>query len=106
MLRYRIQIHDVNAYLCAVEVEIPVINANQACVLQLPAWIPGSYMIRDFAKNIIGIQAKLNGQAIAIEHCDKQTWQVQPSNAGLLVVSYQVYAFDLSVRSAYLDQHW
>lgn len=106
MLHYRIQIHDVNAHLFAVEIEIPVIKVNQACVLKLPAWIPGSYMIRDFAKNVIDIRAKLNDQAIAIEHCDKQTWQVQPTTTGMLVVSYQVYAFDLSVRSAYLDQHW
>ena len=68
----------------------------------LPAWIPGSYMIRDFAKNIITLEASdLNG-AIEVSKLDKQTWLCAPCS-GPLTISYTVYAWDLSVRTAHLD---
>jgi len=71
--------------------------------ITLPAWIPGSYMIRDFARNIVTIKAESMGRPIALDKCDKQTWQLPPLQ-GTVDIRYQVYAWDLSVRSAYLDQ--
>src|SRR5690554_6491968 len=106
MLHYRIHVQDANAHIFKVVLEIPVTKPNQTLSLRLPAWIPGSYMIRDFAKNISALQAEQNGTALPIRHCDKQTWQVTPAETAMLVISYEVYAFDLSVRSAYLDQQW
>jgi predicted metalloprotease with PDZ domain len=73
--------------------------AGQA--LSLPAWIPGSYMIRDFAKNIVRIKAECDGP-VALNKHDKHTWQAAPC-AGPLTLRYEVYAWDLSVRGAHLD---
>jgi predicted metalloprotease with PDZ domain len=70
--------------------------------LTLPAWIPGSYMIRDFARNITEISASDESGRLQLTKLDKQTWEVAPQR-GELTVDYRVYAFDLSVRSAYLD---
>jgi predicted metalloprotease with PDZ domain len=67
-----------------------------------PAWIPGSYLIRDFARNVMQIEARAGGRPIRIEKLDKCTWQCAPC-AGPLELRYQVYAYDLSVRGAYLD---
>jgi len=69
----------------------------------LPAWIPGSYMIREFARNIVQIRAEAGGKKIALKKLDKHTWQASPCN-GPLVLTYDVYAWDLSVRAAHLDQ--
>ncbi|MDB5806839.1 MAG: hypothetical protein JWN73_4161 [Betaproteobacteria bacterium] len=69
----------------------------------LPAWIPGSYMIREFARNIVRIDASCKGAKVALKKLDKHTWAAAPC-AGPLVVSYEVYAWDLSVRAAHLDQ--
>jgi predicted metalloprotease with PDZ domain len=72
-------------------------------ILTLPSWIPGSYMIRDFAKNIVKISAKDDlGTDINIQKLDKQTWQVQAVST-TLTIEYQIYAFDLSVRGAYIN---
>jgi predicted metalloprotease with PDZ domain len=68
----------------------------------LPAWIPGSYMIREFARHIVSLRAQSRGKPVAIGKLDKQTWRAQPA-AGLLTVICEVYARDLSVRGAYLD---
>jgi predicted metalloprotease with PDZ domain len=70
--------------------------------LALPAWVPGSYMIREFARHIVSIRAESRGRAVAIEKLDKHTWRARPA-PGALTVSYEVYAKDPSVRAAYLD---
>ena len=72
-------------------------------VVSLPAWIPGSYMIREFARNIISIHANSEGRKLRLKKLDKHTWQAAPCK-GELELTYQVYAWDLSVRAAHLDQ--
>ncbi|MGI4862091.1 MAG: M61 family metallopeptidase [Janthinobacterium lividum] len=70
----------------------------------LPAWIPGSYMIREFARNIVTLTAHdAAGETVAIRKTDKHRWLADPVD-GALTLRYQVYAWDLSVRSAHLDQ--
>ncbi len=71
-------------------------------VFSLPDWIPGSYMIRDFAKNIVQLWAGSDGRPLAVSKLDKSTWRCAPC-AGALELRYQVYAWDLSVRAAHLD---
>ena len=70
--------------------------------LRLPAWIPGSYMIRDFARHVVEISAEHNNKKLSVEIIDKSTWQIEPCQ-GELMVRYRVYAWDLSVRGAHLD---
>ncbi|MEW5709921.1 MAG: PDZ domain-containing protein [Pseudomonadota bacterium] len=68
----------------------------------LPAWIPGSYMIRDFAKHVVTIRAASGGKPLTIEKVDKHTWRCD-SAPGPVTVTMEVYAWDLSVRGAHLD---
>ncbi len=68
----------------------------------LPAWIPGSYMIREFARNIVQLRAEAGGATVACRKIDKDTWLCDPCR-GPLQLTYQVYAWDLSVRAAHLD---
>lgn len=75
----------------------------QGQVFSLPAWIPGSYVIRDFAKQVLTISAECNGQPVGVEKLDKQTWQCEACD-GPLQVTYDVYARDESVRAAFLDR--
>ena len=68
----------------------------------LPAWIPGSYMIREFAKNIVQLDAISGDLPINVKKLDKSTWQCEPCS-GPLTLRYEVYAGDFSVRAAHLD---
>ncbi|RTE87198.1 MULTISPECIES: M61 family metallopeptidase [Gammaproteobacteria] len=70
--------------------------------LRLPAWIPGSYMIRDFAKNIVTFEANSDTKTLGYTRSDKSTWLIEPC-ADPIEVTYLVYAFDASIRAAYLD---
>lgn len=99
---YTITPKDLAGHLFEVTVTVAAPNQNGQ-IFSLPAWIPGSYMIREFARNIVQIRAEAQGEAIALRKVDKHTWQAAPS-AGPLTLHYEVYAWDLSVRAAHLDQ--
>lgn len=101
-IHYHLSLSSIVGHLFNVSLHIE--NPDQyGQVLTLPAWIPGSYMIRDFAKNIVTMTAQNSvGQNINIQKHDKQTWQVDVVNSAL-TIKYQVYAFDLSVRGAYIN---
>ena len=73
-------------------------------VFSLPAWIPGSYMIREFARNIVSLSAEAGGKAVPATKLDKHSWRLPAGIQGPVTLRYTVYAWDLSVRSAHLDQ--
>lgn len=77
--------------------------AAEGQVVSLPAWIPGSYMVREFARNITSIRAEASGRKLRLTKLDKHGWRAARCE-GPLTLTYQVYAWDLSVRAAHLDQ--
>jgi predicted metalloprotease with PDZ domain len=101
MIVYRINPKYPKRHLFEVVLTVEKPDPNGQC-LSLPAWIPGSYMIRDFARHIVSIKATCGGTSVALSKLDKQTWQAEPVS-DVLAVEYEVYAWDLSVRGAYLD---
>ncbi|NCA69734.1 MAG: M61 family peptidase [Sphingobacteriia bacterium] len=102
-LLYRIRPARPQAHLFEVEIEIPAVTAEQV-TLSMPAWIPGSYMIRDFARHLLRLEAMTAaGHPLDCVKLDKQTW-VCPSAGESFSVRYLVYAWELSVRTAHLDQ--
>ena len=101
MVSYEVSFDNPNNHLFSVRLHIDKPDPKGQ-KLVLPNWIPGSYMIRDFAKNIVALKATTNEQVLQIEKLDKSSWQVQPCDSALLL-EYDIYALDLSVRSAHLD---
>ncbi|MGO4475893.1 M61 family metallopeptidase [Massilia sp. 2TAF26] len=101
-VQYTIVPKDLAGHLFNVTVTVAAPDP-QGQVFVLPAWIPGSYMIREFARNIVRIRAESGGQPVDLVKLDKHTWRAAPV-AGPLTLHYEVYAWDLSVRAAHLDQ--
>lgn len=69
----------------------------------LPSWIPGSYLLREFARHIVAIEAQDEAGPVALEQTAKGSWTAIDAR-GALRVRISVYAFDLSVRGAWLDR--
>lgn len=104
MLDYRVEAFNPQAHLFRVTLSIPAPLAAGE-VLRLPAWIPGSYMIREFSRNIVEIRAQQGASGIPLKKLDKHSWQTGTLDpAQSLVVEAVIYAWDLSVRCAHLDQ--
>jgi len=73
-------------------------------ILSLPVWAPGSYLIREFSQNINRISAKdESGKQLSVEKVRKNKWKVLRNNAKKVIVNYEYYAFELTVRTSFLD---
>lgn len=102
--QFSITLFDLHQHLIKVDLQLP---ANQQPYrLSLPSWIPGSYLVRDFAQHVHAEQClNQQGELHPWEKVDKQTWHIAPSEQPLQF-SYFVYAFDPSVRSAYCNDQY
>jgi predicted metalloprotease with PDZ domain len=100
-VHYRVAAFDVHAHLW--RVTLCIAQPARLQTVSLPAWIPGSYMIREFAKHLQNLSAAQGGKACALTQLDKCTWQIKCAAAKPLEISYEVYAFDNSVRTTWLD---
>jgi len=103
VIHYSIDASQTHSHLFRVSLHIAEPQAAQ--VVSLPVWIPGSYLVREFAKNLQKLKATQGGRAIATHQDNKSQWLIQCKEGQALQLSYEVYAFDNSVRSAWLDAH-
>jgi predicted metalloprotease with PDZ domain len=101
-IHYRVECADRNAHLFAVTLTIERPAAQQR--VALPVWIPGSYLVREFAKNLQKLQAVQGRRKLAAQQLDKHSWQIDCAPGKPLVLRYQVCAYDNSVRTAWLDR--
>lgn len=73
--------------------------------LKMPVWAPGSYLIREFAKNVESFSAfNAGGTSLNAEKINKNTWRVSTQGGSQVKVTYRVYAFEVSVRTSFVDQ--
>jgi len=102
MIAYRIEIADASAHLF--KITLTVADPAPVQQLSLPVWIPGSYMVREFSRNLSQLAARQGTQPRAVTQLAKDRWQVETSGRAALVVTYFAYAFDASVRTAWLTE--
>ncbi|RYF07554.1 MAG: M61 family peptidase [Comamonadaceae bacterium] len=100
-VHYRIEPTDLHAHLFTVTLTVAAPAARQE--VSLPVWIPGSYLVREFSKNLQQLKAQQDGAPVALAQLDKNRWQAQARKGKPLVLTYQVAAYDTSVRTAWLD---
>ncbi len=101
-MRYRVEVYDAGAHLFRVSCTFSGSGAG-ALRVSLPTWIPGSYLKRDFARHVLRFEALRGERPLPVEKVDNSTWQVEVEGEGEVTLRYEVYAFDRSVRAAYLD---
>lgn len=100
-IHYRIEPTDLHAHLFTVTLTVQQPAAEQE--VALPVWIPGSYLIREFAKNLQQLKARQGRQDVMLVQLDKHRWRVGCAAGKPLELSYTVCAYDNSVRTAWLD---
>ena len=101
MIRYLVDASARASHSFAIELRIDRPAAAQR--VSLPVWIPGSYLVREFARHLSALTAEQAGRPVPLEQVDKATWIAHASGDAELVLRYLVYAFDVSVRAAFLD---
>ena len=99
--QYCIRLKNPGAHLF--EVHLLVARPDPAGqVFSIPAWTPGSYMIRDYARHVVSIRAEADDLEVELTKIDKSSWQAGACESPLTLIA-EIHAHDQNVRGAHLD---
>jgi predicted metalloprotease with PDZ domain len=87
------------------QVEMELSNfSEKELEIKMPVWAPGSYLVREFAKNVDLVKAfDEAGKSLTVNKISKNTWSIAKGKSKKVIVRYEVYSFELSVRTSFLD---
>lgn len=101
-IHYDLSMSEPHTHLFEVEMRLEGARGNE--IVALPVWTPGSYLIREYARNVQDISARSEDDSILkIKKIDKNHWEVSGKGSQDIIVSYRVYAFEHSVRTSFLN---
>jgi predicted metalloprotease with PDZ domain len=102
LLRYAVRLGTPARHVAEVELRFPA--DTDTVDVALPAWSPGSYLIRDYARFVRDLEVTAaDGAPRRAAKRDKSTWTIETAGARELIVRYAVYGHDLSVRTNHID---
>ncbi len=102
-IKYNLKMPKPQNHYYHVEMELDGFKGKELDV-KMPIWAPGSYLAREFAKNVNLVKAfDANGKEIPVKKVNKNTWRITKGKSQKVTVKYEVYAFELSVRTSFLD---
>lgn len=99
---FEVSFTEPQAHYAEVEMNISGINKDYVDV-KMPVWAPGSYLVREFSKNVEGFKASAAGKPVKFEKVRKNIWRIYGAKANQLKINYRVYAFEVSVRTSFID---
>ena len=98
---YEVSARSLHAHLFGISLSIARPTAKQ--IVSLPVWIAGSYLLREFSKHLQNLTARQGRKAVTVNQIDKCSWRIDCLENKPVVLNYEVYAFDASVRTAWLS---
>src|SRR5262249_4344797 len=103
-IRYRLRFPEAASHYVEVEVTVPA-DGTAALDLMMPVWTPGSYLVREFAKNVEAVEARTaDGRKLSVEKTRKNRWRIATGGAASVVVAYRVYGREMGVRSNWIER--
>jgi predicted metalloprotease with PDZ domain len=99
-IQFSIDLNQGQKHLFNISLQLDCASRNQ--VLSMPVWAPGSYMVREFSQHIIEINAYSENEKIKIDKVNKNTF-ITNNTTNNLRINYLIYAFDSSIRAAFID---
>lgn len=101
-IAFEVSFTEPQAHYADVKMTISNIKKDEI-VVKMPVWAPGSYLVREFSKNIESFDANANGAKIGFEKVAKNAWKINTKGKNAITISYRVYSFEVSVRTSYVD---
>lgn len=101
-IKYTLSFAEAQAHY--VDVEMEVSSNKEQVLLKMPVWAPGSYLVREFSRHVEGFEASQGDKKLSFKKVNKNTWQIQNTGKSAFKVKYKVYAFELTVRTSFIDE--
>jgi len=102
-IQYKLRMDAPQTHYFQVEMELTDFD-DEELKIKMPVWAPGSYLVREFSKNVdLVVALDKKGDKLPVEKSSKNTWVIKKGKEKKVIVKYEVYAFELSVRTSFLD---
>ena len=102
-IRYTVRFPAPQSHYAEVTAEVPT-NRRPDVDLMMAVWTPGSYLVREYARNVEGVMARgENGRSLAIDKSRKNHWIVSTGGAPTVTVTYRLYCREMSVRTNWVE---
>jgi predicted metalloprotease with PDZ domain len=102
-INFEISFTEPQAHYVDVQMAIDNMSAN-ALTIKMPVWAPGSYLVREFSKNVESLRvADSVGKPLTFVKTTKNSWKINSTHSKKVIVNYRVYAFEVSVRTSFVD---
>jgi predicted metalloprotease with PDZ domain len=104
-VNYQISIPVPNSHYAFVEMEYIAEHDGPSGILTLPTWTPGSYLLREFSRNVNQVYMQKNSpkSVVRLKQQSKNQWIVEAKKGDKIKISYEIYCFDFSVRTSYIS---
>lgn len=102
-IAFKVSFSEPQAHYADVEMEISGLKGDQVD-LKMPVWTPGSYLIREFAKNMEAFSVSGGAGTLTFNKINKNTWRINTARNSSIKVNYRVYSFEISVRTSFVDE--
>lgn len=109
-LKYLVEITEPHTHIVKVKIEGKAPKGAKSLDFFLPSWSPGSYLMREYARNIRTARAfNTKGEFLQIQQTAKGIWKVDFENSevsdksGDFSFEYEIYCHELTVRTSYVD---
>lgn len=99
---FEVSFKEPQAHYAEIEMNISGLKKDYIDV-KMPVWAPGSYLVREFAKQVEGFNASVGSKPVKFEKVRKNTWRVYTAKSDAVKINYRVYGFEISVRTPFID---
>ena len=101
-IRYTVSFPAPHTHYAEVSADVPT-GGRPTIEMMMAVWPPGSYLVREYSRNVENVTASAAGRALPVEKSDKNRWRVTTGGAPTVTVSYRVYAREMSVRTNWVE---
>lgn len=101
-IRYVVRFPAPQTNYLEVEARVPT-EGRPAIEMMMAVWTPGSYLIREYQRNVEGITATAAGRPLTVQKTTKNRWRIATAGAREITFAYRVFSHEMTVRSNWVD---
>ncbi|MBA7597784.1 MAG: PDZ domain-containing protein [Calditrichaeota bacterium] len=102
-ITYTLSFEDRAEHYVTVDLEVDGLRGREYQDFRMAVWTPGSYLIREFSRNVVDLTARGAIRELPVTKVNKNTWRVELNRQRRIFIRYKVYAFQPDHRASFVD---
>ena len=104
-ITYTLSFEDRSEHYITIDLEVDGLRGREYQDFKMAVWTPGSYLIREFSRNVVDLTARSGIRELPVTKVNKNTWRVELEGQRRILIRYKVYAFDPDPRNSFVDEN-